>query len=91
MFLHHIATVTLIAGMILTNQERFGSVIAYVHLIADIPLAITKALSHTTFKITSIIMYVITLATWMFTRNYLVPWLWLCTTNLQMPEGFEEF
>lgn len=91
MLLHHLCTLTLVAGMTFSNYERFGVVIAFVHLLADIPLAITKALSHTHFKITSIISYVFTLAIWMYTRNYLVVKLWLCSTSLTIPEPFKEF
>lgn len=91
MFLHHMATSTLFVGMILMNQERSGVVIAFVHLLADIPLGFTKMLSHMEFKYTSIACFVITLGTWMYTRNYLVPWLWWCTVGLVMPIGFEQF
>ena len=39
MLLHHIATLTLFGGMLVNNALRVGVVIAWVHDIADVPIA----------------------------------------------------
>lgn len=39
MLLHHIATLTLFGGMLLNNALRVGVIIAWVHDIADVPIA----------------------------------------------------
>ena len=42
MLLHEIASLTLYGAMILSNQERFGVIISFLHNLADVPGMVAK-------------------------------------------------
>lgn len=75
MLLHHIATLTLFGGMLVNNALRVGVVIAWVHDIADVPIAFSQLLSQLRGSTTSAITFVFAVATWFYTRLIVVPWL----------------
>lgn len=92
MNLHHIATITLFISMILINQERVGATIAYVHLLADVPGALIKALGHTDLKLAKVGVFALTLFSWGYTRNFIIPRMTYCVyQDFIMPTGFEAF
>ena len=95
MNLHHISTIALFTCMILVNQERVGVIIAYVHLLADGPGALTKALSHLKAKLiqnTVAVVFLSCILSWMYTRNYIIPKMTLCTFEVfKMPQGYESY
>ena len=91
MLLHHVATLTLYGGMILMNVVRFGSMIAWLHAIADVPGAVTKFFSHTNYKYTTLVSFLLCIGSWGYTRCFLVPALLYCTNNLGLPGALAEY
>jgi hypothetical protein len=91
MLLHHVATLTLYGGMILTNHIRFGSTIAFVHAIADVPGMLAKVFSHTEYKNATLISFLACIVSWGYTRNFVVPTLLYCSLDVHMPPALIEY
>jgi hypothetical protein len=45
MLLHHIATIALYGGMILNNNINQGVIWAWLHMVSDVPVPISKTFS----------------------------------------------
>ena len=73
MLIHHLAANCLFFCYIFANCVPFGSVVAYLHDIADIPANAGKVLSSTTFEKFAIMVGISLMAIWGFTRCYLLP------------------
>jgi hypothetical protein len=86
MFLHHIATCTLYFGYILANFLGIGSIIAFLHDIADIPVQITKFLDALGFKLVTKLSFLIMMIVWFYTRCMILPTLiHFIVTELRYP------
>ena len=75
MALHHIVAIYLFGGCYLSNVWEIGSVIAFLHDIADITTNIVKCLAESQFKIATAIVFIIHMCIWFYTRNLLLPWM----------------
>lgn len=73
MMVHHSATVYLYGGSYLCNAIEAAGYIAFMHDIADVTATIVKFLGESSFKITGIVVFLIHIVIWMYTRNYLFP------------------
>jgi hypothetical protein len=82
MNLHHMATLTLYGGMILQNFIPVGTLISWVHSLADIFTSLSRVLSQTTFKISTVVSFGLAILTWMWSRNY-----WILVITLAAIEG----
>ena len=73
MALHHIVSIYLFGGCYLLNGWECGSVIALLHDIADITTNITKCGAESRFKTPVVIVFLIHMSVWFYTRNFLLP------------------
>jgi ceramide synthetase len=73
MLLHHIATCSLYFCSIFGNGLSIGSVIAYLHDIADIFVGVVKTLSTTDREFSTLLAFVSVLVTWLWTRLVVLP------------------
>ena len=70
MGLHHLATIWLFVGCYLLNGIRVGTVISFLHDLSDIPGMFCKALSCTRYDSATATTFLVTVATWIYVRNY---------------------
>lgn len=75
MALHHIVAFYLFSGCYLCNVWEIGSVIAYLHDIADITTNIVKALAETKYGKTTAVFFIYHMVVWFYTRNVLLPYM----------------
>lgn len=73
MALHHIVTIYLFSGCYLLNFWEIGTVIAFLHDIADITTNIVKGLAESKFKNATGVVFVIHMALWFYTRIVILP------------------
>ena len=73
MILHHLATVTLYGGMIVNNAINPGSTIAFVFMIADVPVTFVKFFSQTNLTKYTAASFFCLLPVWFWTRLVIVP------------------
>jgi hypothetical protein len=73
MLMHHIAASGLLSIMVFGNGMSMGCTIAFLHDIADILVALTKGLSQTHFEKSAVVVFIIHMFVWGYTRNYLLP------------------
>ena len=73
MFVHHITANFLYFGYIYGNIINLGSVIAYLHDIADVPANLGKTLSATRFDKACLVTGIIMMVMWGYTRIYMLP------------------
>ena len=94
MALHHIVAIYLFAGMYLINLWTIGSVIAYLHDIADITTNIVKPMSDTNSKYGVAIVFAIHMLIWGWTRLIVLPYLiyriamWHLNGDVEMHNNF---
>lgn len=74
MALHHIVAFYLFSGCYLCNVWEMGSVIAFLHDVADITTNIVKALAETKYGNVTAGFFVYHMAVWFYTRNLLLPY-----------------
>lgn len=74
MILHHLATVALYGGMIVNNAINPGSTIAFVFMIADVPVTFVKFFSQTHLDNCTAVSFFVLLPCWFWTRLVVVPW-----------------
>lgn len=75
MGLHHIVAIYLFGGCYLFNCWEVGSVIAFLHDIADITTNLVKALAESNFKMATVVVFVTHMCIWFWTRNCVLPYL----------------
>lgn len=75
MGLHHIVTLYLFSGCYMCNVWEIGSVIAFLHDIADITTNIVKAFAETNYGNTTAVIFVTHMSIWFYTRNFLLPYM----------------
>ena len=73
MLVHHLTTASLYFGYIYGNLIKFGSVVAYLHDIADVPASLGKLLSSTIFPNASLVVGIVMMLLWALTRIYMLP------------------
>ena len=73
MLVHHVAANSLYFGYIYGNLISIGSVVAYLHDIADVPTNLGKVLSSTRFDKGALVVGLIMMALWGYTRIYMLP------------------
>jgi len=73
MLLHHIAAVCLYFSYIFGNMLYIGSVIAYLHDLADIFGKICKGLNATVYQDSSAVFFVMCMIVWFATRIFSLP------------------
>lgn len=73
MLLHHIAAVCLYFAYIFSNFVVFGSMVAYLHDLADIFGKITKGLNATIYQTESAYAFFGVYIVWFYTRIWMLP------------------
>lgn len=73
MMLHHIVAFYLFFGYYMANVWEIGTVIAFLHDIADITTSLCVALSETRYQIPTLLIFLSNLAIWAWTRLYVLP------------------
>ena len=72
MALHHIVALYLFGGCYMFNLWEGGSVIAFLHDIADITGNLTKTLTNTNYDTATAVVFVTTMIVWFYTRCFLL-------------------
>jgi hypothetical protein len=73
MSLHHIVSIYLFGGCYLFNIWEAGSVIAFLHDIADILTALSKLFSETRYSKCTVAAFLTLMVVWFYTRVALLP------------------
>ena len=73
MFVHHLAANSLYFGYIYGNFITVGTVVAYLHDIADVPTNLGKVLSSSIFDKGALVIGLVMMVVWGYTRIYLLP------------------
>ncbi|MCL4115490.1 UNVERIFIED_CONTAM: hypothetical protein GTU68_021093 [Idotea baltica] len=81
MILHHIITIFLIVLSFAVNMIREGSLILFVHEVADIPLLLAKICGYAGFNSAMDYLFVIFILTWVATRLFLFPF-WILKNSI---------
>lgn len=74
MMVHHLLTLLLYGSSYLLNIQEIGSMIAFIHDIADIYTNVSKLLSETVIWKLATIPHFSNLVVWFYTRLYVFPW-----------------
>ena len=90
MGLHHIVAIYLFGGCYLCNVWECGSVIAFLHDVADITTNIMKMFAESRFGTATAIGFSIHMVIWFFTRNILLPWMIYCLLFVFVDVNFHE-
>jgi len=72
MALHHIVALYLFGGCYMFNLWEGGSVIAFLHDIADITGNLTKTLTNTNYDTATAVVFITTMIVWFYTRCFLL-------------------
>jgi len=73
MTLHHLLTLTLYGGMIMQNLIYVGVVISWLHSTSDITTALSRMLSQTVYKLSTVVSFGVCILSWILLRNYWMP------------------
>ena len=73
MLLHHMAAISLYFCYIFGNVLSIGSVIAYLHDLADILGKLSKCLNTTVYQKSSVVAFLLCVILWGYTRIYWLP------------------
>ena len=73
MNLHHLMTVAMFGGMILTNSFVPGAFVSFLHNVSDIPMTLSRILSNTVYKKTTVLCFCLAVLIWIVTRNLMLP------------------
>lgn len=73
MSLHHLATFTCYFAAIWGNYLVIGGVVAYLHDIADIFTTTARVLNSTHYEKSALVCFIFLLASWVWTRLYVLP------------------
>lgn len=88
MMIHHLVTNCLFFCFIFGNIVPFGSVVAYLHDIADVPANLGKVLSSTMYEKAAIVDGIWLIVSWAHTRIILLPMIIYATSKLSYAEPF---
>lgn len=70
---HHLMTVALFCGMILTNSIIVGAFISLLHNFSDILMTLSRIFSNTVFKKMTYVSFISAIVFWIITRNIMLP------------------
>ena len=73
MLIHHIAAVALYFSYIFGNILPYGSLVAYMHDLADIPINMAKVTNSTRYYTLSVVVFCVGVVVWFVTRLYSLP------------------
>ena len=92
MMIHHIVANSLYFSYIFGNAVPFGSMIAYLHDLADIPANLGKVFSSTVYETISSAIGVWLMIVWGYTRIIILPWFiyHMFKGLFTYPAGFEQ-
>ena len=91
MLVHHSITIILFIGMLFCNFIRIGSLISFLHSIADFPMSIAKLLSQTLYKKINFLFFIIGILGWVITRNIILLEITYYINYLEWPLIFNDF
>ena len=91
MFIHHIAANSLYFAYIYGNAFLFGSIVAYLHDLADIPANLGKSFGSTTLGGLTGVIGVFLVSIWFWTRIYLLPQIIYFISQTKMDPSLERF
>jgi len=74
MTLHHVVAMYLFFGYYMGNLWRIGTVIAYLHDIADVTAMASKTLSETPFSNLTAVVFLFNMSVWFYTRLFVLPY-----------------
>lgn len=86
MMLHHLFTILLMLFSWSCNFARSGSLVLFIHEVADVPLLAAKMLTYAGFKAVTDAAFVVFLLSWAVTRCYLYPF-WFLKEVLIRPDA----
>ena len=73
MNLHHLMTVAMFGGMILTNSIIPGAFVSLLHNVSDILMTLSRIFSNTVFKKLTYMTFITAIVFWIITRNIMLP------------------
>ncbi len=73
MNLHHLMTVAMFGGMILTNSIIPGAFVSFLHNVSDILMTLSRIFSNTVFKKLTYTSFSSAIVWWIITRNIMLP------------------
>lgn len=92
MNLHHLLTIGLFGGMILMNAIYPGTIISFLHGISDITIAASRIGSHTEFKMSTRITFIVNTVLFIYLRNYVIPvYMFACWRGLVYPPELSQY
>jgi ceramide synthetase len=72
--LHHVVAMYLFFGYYMGNVWRVGTVIAFLHDIADVTAMLSKSLSETKYSNLTAICFIFNMFVWFYTRLFVLPY-----------------
>ena len=87
MALHHIVALYLFGGLYLFNVWEAGSVIAFLHDIADIFVSLSKSWAETNYSNVTAVLFVCAMGIWFYTRIFSLPILMYKLAETEFPIG----
>ena len=92
MLLHHLAALALYPGFFFGNLMGAGTVLAWLHDLADIPVNLCRICLVCEFKIATVLFYLTMCAAWFYTRLLVLPYyIYMVLTMLRFPKPLEHF
>ncbi|KAG7384403.1 Ceramide synthase 6 [Phytophthora boehmeriae] len=85
MLLHHLATIILIGGSYLANYSAFGSLVVFTHDLGDVTGYGIKSIVDTGHTPLVVVMYLVLLVSWAYTRLYVFPMHLIYSTMVELP------
>jgi hypothetical protein len=73
MNLHHLMTIAMFGGMILTNSIIPGAFVSFLHNVSDILMTLSRIFSNTVFKKLTYATFIMAILVWIITRNIILP------------------
>lgn len=92
LFLHHVLVLALYPGFFFGNLMGVGTVLAWLHDIADFPVNLCRIFQACDMKIPTVVFYLVLVATWFYTRLCILPYyIFEIVTALKFPEPIKHF
>jgi hypothetical protein len=73
MNLHHLMSIAMFGGMILTNSIIPGAFVSFLHNFSDILMTLSRIFSNTVYKTLTYATFVTAIIVWIITRNVILP------------------
>ena len=92
LLLHHISAVALYPGFFFGNLMGIGTVLAWLHDLADIFVNACRIFQVCDIKIPTVVFYIAMVTTWFYTRLCILPYyIYSVLTTLEFPEPVKHF